>query len=298
MSVQAVLEEKWMLEKQIEAVQLELRGLPDIGAIEGRLSGDKWRLADYRARYPGNPSSYTRDIQEYFKQVEERIHLNEREANKLNARKNELKARLARLEKQLGALDFNFSAEEVGEIRADWLRLEERLKVSQGALSAMENETKTSQQILDELNSLKVRHEDLLADVALGVEGADKEIEAIKGLLPGLQARYEVERGKGLEQEKTVAGLRRKVEEVEALLPDAKERYRAALAKFVQNEMDQAGSEYVELAKQFSESFLRVVALASICEDLGETVRIFGPRTAQFNIPAFRIKPCMEFINT
>ena len=71
-----------------------------------------------------------------------------------------------------------------------------------------------------------------------------------------------------------------------------------ALAQFVQNEIDQAGCEYVELAQQFSQSFLRVVALASICDDLGKTIRVFGPRTAQFNIPAFRIKPCMEFINT
>ena len=260
--------------------------------------GDKRNLADYRARYPDKTSSYSREVREHFKVLEERIPLKEREVSRLNTRKNDLKTRLAQLEKQLATLEFNFSAEEVAVVQGDWLRLEERLKVLQGALSDMETETKASQKTLDELNSLKVKHEDLLADIALGVEGADREIEAIGGLLPDLQERYELERGKELEQEKTAAGLRRKIEEVEASLPAAKEMYRAALAMFVQNEIDQAGSEYVELGKQFSKSFLRVVALARISDDLGEAVRVFGPRTRQFNIPAFKIKPCMEFINT
>lgn len=297
MSVHAVLEEKRMLEKQIDAVQQEIRALPDVNAKEEGLQRDKRELV-YRRDTPrweqvsGPFSLYDLRV------LEASIQTKEAELKILKSNKSELSNRLAQLEQQFGQLDLSFTAEEVAEVQAEWMKLEERLKALQGALSAIEKEEKLSEKTLSELTSLKVKHEDLLADIALGIDGAAEEIKAIGGLLPELQEQYEAEKAKELEQEKAAAGLRRKIEGVKDLLPTAKGNYRVALAQFVQNEIDQAGCEYVELAQQFSQSFLRVVALASICDDLGKTIRVFGPRTAQFNIPAFRIKPCMEFINT
>ena len=298
MRAHAVLEEKRNLEKQIGEARSELRALPDLQSLENDLLFDKSRLADFRKANPGPAQNYIRDKREYIEKLEQAIPVKEKELAGLTTRKTKLNNRIALLERQLGQLDLSFSTEEVADIQKEWLELEERLHVLEEALSSTETGDKTAQRALDELNSLRVKHEDLLADTVLGVDGAREELGVVAARLLELQQQYELEKEKELAQERTAAGLRRKIEEVNSLVQEARQIYREALVRFIREEMDKAGTEYVEQAKEFSQSFLRIVALAGLCEDLGEKMNVFGPRTARFNIPAFRIEPCMEFINS
>lgn len=167
----------------------------------------------------------------------------------------------------------------------------------QARISGLREEIATAQARIPDLSPLLARREDLLADLALGVE-ATAELAALDSEIDDKRAAHAQITAAAKEtveaSEQTIAGLQRRLVAIEQELSarsDKKHEERLVVA-VLKHHAETLGEEYLQAATQLKGLFMRLMALHSLTRQHGASGGIAAHCYGDFAIPSFNLDAC------
>ncbi len=208
-------------------------------------------------------------------------------AKEAASRKTQLGDELAALQEELRGYTYTAN---VGEVMDHLSRIDGAAQ----AVASLKN-TISEQEAVVEANSgltaasLYKRHEDLLADRALGKDVAT-EIEKLESEIREKEAAL-AEGGKAKENaERAIVGLKRKLAEGERALEALLDEKKGILCHFLLGQAEQIGGEYLSAVAELQGAYSRLIGLNELIQSLGQGHTSFAVGAYQLNIPSFQLK--------
>jgi len=287
-----LINEKRELEGRIADIVSQLGRMPNVNSLAIEAAEWNTRLESFIRLNGGSEANIAESRKDDFLEIKRKAEQTASVAKKVGEKQASLAGELAELKEKLENFQFRAGAKEVRNCRNKAAELERRVDELNALIT--QEEAKVAQAREDNPHFAKMirEREDLLADVAAGVEIDKAKFEKLEARIAE-EEKKKKELGKAVfVAVQTIAGLRRKFEQASMELRTARENCRAVVSQFLKTEAQLAGEEYAQLARQLSEKFMQIMSLSEMLQNRNAGINIFGAYCADFQIPAFNLEAC------
>lgn len=164
----------------------------------------------------------------------------------------------------------------------------QQLETLQGIVSQQEDTLGKLVGELPEIASLEQRHEDILAEIAIGnakaadVEALEKDIAAAKAKRAEINPAVEV-------CQKTMYGVQRKVQDKMAELDELKKSMPRFIRTYLLAEAERVAQSYLQHAAALIADFKRIEGIAAVLQQHGHVPHL-RPHGADIMLPAYALQ--------
>ncbi len=212
-----------------------------------------------------------------------------------NAKEKEdaLRKEIGDLTEQLASFDQKISVKELLVLQAIYVDLEERIESLENTIDLEAQKNDEAEHGEDSpLSSLMEEKENLLADIASGIQGDPEKLKSLEQQIAREEDLHEKQVEAIIATSQTIAGLNRKKEQTEMKLSIARQNFHDGLVNYLDQDIERAGKDYTAIAGQVSDLFMRIISLSTLRNKFGSQINILGSYTTNIQIPSFALDVC------